>query len=216
MIVATLALLLAVQQAQAPLRDADPRPMPVLDPLGPPGRRALPPSTPEARQEIAHVGACIANVSTEKATATLKQDFRMASYRNALRALSDNNNSCFKRRGRMRASNLLVAGAIAEGLLARGSGALGRRLAMAAARSPVATFAPSDAAAVCVVRSDPDNVAKLFASTPASPDEAKVLTPLRALLGRCASRPVEGSDEGLRAMLATAAFRSVAADGKTG
>ncbi len=174
------------------------------------------PSTPEARIEVARYGACIADASASKAAATLNQDFRTVAYRNALRQLYERNRDCFQRRGRMRSSPLLVAGAIAERLLIRGGEPLGKRLALAAARPAVATYAPSDAAAVCVVRSDPDGVAKLFASALASQDEAVALTALRPLAGRCAGRAMEISDEGLRAILATAAFRSVAANDKAG
>lgn len=176
------------------------------------------PSTPKARSEAQRYGFCIADNSPEKASTTLRQDFRTASYKASMKVLNDNNRDCFRYRGRMRVSTLLIAGAMAERLLWRsGADTIGKRLAIAAGRPSVPTFAPSDVAAMCVVRSDPDGVSRLFATAPGTEDEVKVITPLRALIGRCTNQSSEGSDEGLRAILATAAYRSAAAlnDGKT-
>lgn len=175
----------------------------------------IPPTTPAARIAIADFGTCVADASAAKAAATLLMDFRGAPYRNAMKTLSDRNAYCFRGRGRMRANNLLFAGAIAERLIEREPGPVKLRLAQAAARPAVASFSPSDAAALCVVRSDPDRAAALFASQVGSDAETIEIAALQPLMARCSGGRVETNGDGLRAMLATAAFRSLTAVGKS-
>lgn len=214
MILSALLLMLAVQQnPQPPLSDPDPKPSPRNDHLRDLDQRIAPVrSTPEALETIQRFGACIANASTAKAATTLAGDFRTPAYRRAIDQLVDANRLCPESRGwyRMRASRLLLAGAIAERLIERDGRPLNIELAKAAARPAASTYSPTDSAAMCVVRSVPDDVAKLFASDVASDGEKAAADAVQPVMARCLNNPqVQISIDGLRAMLATAAFRSI-------
>ncbi|MEO7170291.1 MAG: hypothetical protein ABIY39_07965 [Sphingomonas sp.] len=161
---------------------------------------------------IQRLGACVADASTAKARRTLSSDFRQGGYRLALKQLADANRTCPSFRGytRLRSSNLLFAGAIAERLIERDGVAVNRELAKAAGKPAPPTYSVTDGAAMCVVRSSPDGVAKLFAADVATPEEQAASAPLQQVMSRCLSgRPVDVTTDGLRAMLATAAFRSI-------
>ena len=114
----------------------------------------------------------------------------------------------------MRSSELILAGAIAERLIEREGGPVNVRLARAALRPATPTFSLSDRAANCVVRSVPDDVARLFDSEVAGDSEAAAADALRPVLAAClgTGQPVEATAAGLRAILATAAFRELDAD----
>lgn len=209
MIGAAFLLLLTAQaqpQQQQPLRQEGPTKWaePVEDTYNLP-------NAPAAREKIASYGRCVVAASPEKASSLLAMDFTSTKYRTGLRALSDNNRDCFGRRGRMRASRLLFAASVAEALLARDSTPLNVRLARAASGPAAPTYGPSDAVAMCTVRSAPDEVAALFATAVASDGEAKAANAVAPVFGRCSQGglPVSTTVEGMRAMLATAAFRSI-------
>lgn len=168
-------------------------------------------SSPEARMAAHDYGACVADASPGFAAETLAMDFRTDGYRRRLQQLSANNRGCTGRmRGRMRSAGLLFAGAVAERLVERGTVPVKTQLAQAAARPAAASFSPTDGGAICVIRSAPDDVAALFASDPGSAQEAQAAVPLQNLFSRCmAGKEVQSNVGGFRAILATAAFRSV-------
>jgi len=168
-------------------------------------------SSPGARRAVQQFGACVADQSSEKAARTLAMDFRSPTYRSALANLARANERCFGYRGAMRSSGLLFAGAIAERLMARDPAPLNARLVRAAARPAPPARSPSDAIAICVVRSAPDETARLFATEVASEAEAKAAGALGIAVRLCSQgqRPLVTNVEGLRGMLATAAFRNV-------
>ena len=169
-------------------------------------------SPPEARRAMHAFGACVADESPGKAARTLSMDFTTSTYRSALRNLASANASCL-REGRMRSGGLLLAGAMAERLLEKDPSPLNARLARAAATSAPAARSPTDRIAICTVRSAPDEVARLLAAEVASGEEASAAAGLSVILRLCSpdGPRLETSAQGLRSMLATAAFRSVAA-----
>lgn len=203
------------------IQDQPPAESPPLSAEGPPSRDLSPAhdlfyedleqSTPEARATLQTFGACVADSSPELAARTLSLDFTTREYQNGLRRVTRANERCLRRRGVMRSANLLVAGAMAEHLLERGATPVNVQLAHAAARPAPRPASAADAIAICVVRSTPDDVARLFASDVASEAEtaaARTLTPIVNLCNQTGSA-VEINDAALRAMLATAAFRTV-------
>jgi len=160
--------------------------------------------------------ACVADHSAAKAGRTLSSDFRSNQYRSAMNAMLNNNadcNSLLPRNSVIRSSRLLFAGALAERLMTKGSDPLNVRLAKAAALPAAATYSPSDAIAMCTVRSAPDDTAQLFGSAAGSDAEAEAIRSLQMAVRLCSrgTGPFAANPEGLRAILATAAFRSVAA-----
>ena len=178
-----------------------------------PAGREAPSTTPEARMAVDAFGRCVARHSPELAAATLAQDFTTRAYRSSLLNLARANESCFRESGRMRTGGLPLAGAIAEALLATDAVPLNVRLARAALGPATPARSVSDGIAICVVRSVPDEVARLMASEVASDREAAALAPIAPVVSACnrTGRPLEATPAGLRAMLATAAFRSVRA-----
>jgi len=168
-------------------------------------------SDARARIAIQSYGACAAGRSAGQAAELLTRDFTTRNYQQGLVVLSRNNQDCFRRRGRMRSHNLLFAGAMAEHLIEQPAEPLNVRLARAATRPAVAAFSLTDRIAGCVVRSVPDDVARLFATEVASPAELASAQALGPVMTACNTdrRPLSISPAGLRAMLATAAFRTL-------
>ncbi len=166
-------------------------------------------STGDARQAIQGYGSCVASRSPDKAAQVLALDFKTRAYRSGLFRLSSANEDCFRRRGRMRSSNLLFAGAIAEALLESVAEPLNVRLARAALEPATPAHSATDQVAICVVRSLPDDVTRLFSTEVASTAEEQAAQSLQLALNQCgqSGRRVESNTAGLRAMLATAAFR---------
>ena len=173
---------------------------------------ALSESSAGARHSLQRFATCVADRSPEKAAQTLQMDFTTSTYRSALRRLSEVNRDCFSRRGIMRSATLGFAGALAERLLERDPAPLNVRLARAATMPATPARSASDAIAICVVRSAPDDVARLFATEIATPAESATAKALDVPVRLCSQRGprLETNVEGLRAMLATAAFRTVA------
>lgn len=174
---------------------------------------ASPSSSPEALRTIQSFGSCIADASTAKAAQTLAGDFRTPAYRRGIDQLVEANRLCAASRGwsRMRASRLLLAGAIAERLIERDGKPVNVELTKAAAKPAASSYSPTDTAAMCVVRSVPDDVAKLFATEVATDAEKSAADAVQPVMERClpSTSSVSITTDGLRAMLATAAFRSI-------
>lgn len=165
-------------------------------------------STPEARETLYQTAQCLAKASPAEAGALLKMDFRAPAYRTKMDRLFDNNRSCVKARW-IRSNRLLVAGDLAEALLAGGEKKVNIRLAALAPEKVITPRTPTDAAAMCVARSDPNGVGTLFSTKVASPDEAKAAGALAFVLSRCnqTGKTISASPSGLRAMIATATYR---------
>ena len=172
---------------------------------------ALRESSPTARQAMEGFGICVADRSPEKAAQTLQLDFRTKTYQSALRNLARANEDCFRRRNdAMRSNNLSFAGSIAERLIERDPAPVNARIVRASTIS-IEPRTPSDAIAICAVRSAPDDVARLFATDVASEAEAQAVNSLQLATKLCSKGQgeLETTVEGLRAMLATAAFRAI-------
>lgn len=211
-----LPLLLALQPAPAQQTESVPAPWP--DPEREmPGDGALTPrgNSLEAQKTLNNYAACVTTRSPEKAARLLEQDFRTTSYRNAMRELSRANEGCARRvglRGSLRANGLPFAGALAEQLAEQSSEPLNIRLAKAIAGRTPATYGRTDEIAMCTVRSAPDDVAKLFATEAGSAEEAAAGEKVGAVAQLCSRNArLEIATHGLRAMLATASYRLLAA-----
>jgi hypothetical protein len=171
-------------------------------------------NTPEARRMMAQLAACVADGSTEKVSDVLKRDFRTSEYRNGLRNLMRANDGCARKaklRGSIRMEGLPFAAALAEAMLERDEAPLKGRLARAAAGTAAPTYSPSDAVAMCVARSVPDDVSALLASEPGSAEEVVALTKVENVARMCSrGTKLEISPTGLRSIVATASYRMVA------
>ena len=210
-----LALLLFVQDPAPPQA-----PEPPLREEFPPSRTLSPAHdmyedefrvpTPAARTELHRFAACVAERSRDLAVETLRRDFTTARYRNALRSLARNNESCFRRRS-LYASGLPFAGSLAEHLLNRDPAPLNVRLARSADQPAPRPFSATDRVSLCVVRSVPDDVARLLATEIGSEAESQAVAALGLAVRVCSQggpRLVTPA-AGLRAIVATAAFRTL-------
>ena len=169
--------------------------------------------SPTERAAVAAFGRCVVKESPAKAHSVLTADFRTSEYRDGLKVLARVNEGCFNRRGKMRAGGLPFAAAMAEAAIMSSNVPLNVRLARAGIGNPAPTYAPSDAMAMCIARSVPDQVAALFATPIASNEETQAAEELRPAARLCAPKGV-GLDiqpYGLRAILATASYRLLAA-----
>jgi hypothetical protein len=158
---------------------------------------------------------CVARSNVGEATRVLKMDFRSPTYDRALRLLAQDSRDCIRFQGTLRSGGLLFAGELAEALIEQPGEPLVNRLARVAASPAAESFSLTDKVAICTVRSAPNEVAALFASERQSENETAALAQASAVMGLCAkaaeaNRPLSINPAGLRAMLATAAFRSVA------
>ena len=169
------------------------------------------PLSTDARLAAQDFGACVADSSSLDARAVLSLDFASPAYDRGLRRLVSISESCARRRGSMRSGRLLVAGAIAERLIEREDEPLNLRLARAALRPATPDFSAADRAAICVVRSVPDEVSSLFAAEVAGDAESAVAESLEKVMTACSGdgQPIDATPATLRAILATAAFREL-------
>jgi len=171
----------------------------------------------EARVMMAKYAACIADSSADKVAEVLTRDFRTTEYRNGLRNLSRANEGCARQvglNGSLRMSGLRFAAALAEDMMRRDPAPLNVRLAKAASGTEAVTYAPSDAMAMCIARSAPDEVAGLLSSAPGTVDEQGALAKLEPIAAMCSrNETFEISPVGLRSIVATASYRLLAAQG---
>jgi hypothetical protein len=185
---------------------------------------AEPSNTPEGRAALAEFAGCIVKSSPDKVHSALTRDFRSRDYRRELKTLSEINRDCLdgweglqrSRRVQLRAGGLPFAAALAEAMMKRDNAPLNARL-LRAAKIEAPTYAPSDRVAMCIARSDADHVAALLNSSIASEDEAKAAEELNPALRACSQgTSVVLEPYGLRAILATASYRLLAAGEVTG
>lgn len=167
-----------------------------------------------SRLALEQWAGCVARSRSGEATRVLTMDFKSPTYSRAMLMLSQESKDCVKFRGTLRAGGLLFAGEMAEALLEQPGEAPVTRLARAAAGPETPSFSFTDKVAICTVRSAPDDAANLFATARDTAEENAALQKMSAIMGLCAraanaQKPLSINPAGLRAMLATAAFRSV-------
>ncbi|GLR48557.1 hypothetical protein [Sphingomonas astaxanthinifaciens] len=162
--------------------------------------------------EMQDYGRCVANRQPGRAARLLDGDYRTEEYNKALRLFAQNMNGCVDRGGRLRSGQLLFAGALAEGLLAR-EYKTGLAAALVTPAVPIASRSETETMALCLAMKAPAETEALLATKPASPEEGAAIKPLVAALPDCL---VEGQQmtlnkPGLRAVLALAALRVASA-----
>ncbi|MCT2558714.1 hypothetical protein N0B51_06950 [Tsuneonella sp. YG55] len=173
-------------------------------------------ATRGSRVALEEWAGCVARDNAGEAARVLTMDFRTPAYERALRTLSTESRDCIRFQGTLRAGGLLFAGEMAEALLEQPGEAVVTRLARAAAGPAAEAYSFTDRVAICTVRSAPNEIAALFSTGRDSAEETAALDQVSAVMGLCAkaaeaTKPLSINPAGLRAMLATAAFRSVVA-----
>lgn len=210
------ALLFAMQaQSEPPAIDPKPAPWPEPEREMRLAGKFGDANSSEARRELEQWAACVARKNPGEASRVLTMDFTSGAYGRALRMLSESDRECIRFRGTIRSAGLLFAGELAETLLERDDDPLVRRLTLAAGSPATQSFSFTDKVAICVVRSVPSDVASLFATQRGSAEETRALEALATPMAMCAQaagtkKQLAINPAGLRAMLATASYRSVA------
>jgi hypothetical protein len=172
----------------------------------------------DARVALERWAGCIARRSPGEARRILTMDFTTPTYTRAQKMLAQDSGGCIRDNSSLRGDGLLFAGEMAEALLEADNAPLGTALVKAAGSPATAGFSFTDRIAICVVRSVPSEIAALFATARDSAEESAAINALATPMGLCATaakarKPLSVSPAGLRAMLATAAFRSIYAPG---
>ena len=163
--------------------------------------------------------ACIAREFPREAGDVLARDFNSTEYKIAIKQLAQTrvSKSCFDAMPRdyrkIRLGGLPFAGGLAEHMLEADREPLLKRLSMAALGDAPPSLSRTDGIATCMARGAPDVVAALFASQIESEEERAVLAKLQPVADICAGQGprLEASALGMRSMLATAAYRLLAA-----
>lgn len=166
-----------------------------------------------SRAALAEWAGCLARKNAAEAARVLAMDFTTPLYGRAFKMLTEEDKQCREFRGTLRIQRLLLAGELAEALIEQDGAPVGNALARAASGPATTAFSFTDRVAICVVRSVPGDVAKLFATERNSSEESAAVQTLAMPMGLCAraaeaKKPLSINPAGLRAMLATAAFRS--------
>lgn len=177
----------------------------------------LPTQAPASRKTLARFAGCVADHDGLKVKALLLQDYTQKGFHASLDRLFRSNRDCVNQAEHrsIGSGELSFSAALAEHLLKRDPIPLNVRLAKAASGKPVEAYGPTNAAALCAARSAPDDVGRLFATEPDSEAETAAASALSPVLSACArsvgSRPISATPFGMRSILATAAFRLLAA-----
>ena len=172
------------------------------------------------RRAVAAWTACIAAEFPDDVEQLLALDYRNDAYRTLIDDLAQRRVSqeCFdampRAYRRIRLTGLPFAGGLAERMLASDTAEpLAARFARAVIGRDAVTYSYTDQVANCAVRGAPDLVADLFASDVASGEEAVALVRLAPVIEICSQNgsAIQASPLAMRAMLATAAYRLLAA-----
>lgn len=168
--------------------------------------------------------ACIADEFDDRVRDVLTLDFRTREYERKLEDLAEERVSerCFdampRNYRRIELGGLPFAGGLAEQKIKNWSDEpLLMVLSKAAIGNQAPVFSYTDRVANCAVRGAPNFVASLFETEVDSPEEANALTQLQPVYEVCTrgGSEIEASPLAMRAMLATASFRILAAQEST-
>jgi hypothetical protein len=173
-------------------------------------------NSPESIRALHDFARCVArnHWARSRAGEILAMDYRDAAAREALRAFVQERGQCVAPFHALTTNNLLFAGAIAEAYLPRDR-ELATLVAYDPARPVLQARSEIEVMSLCTVRAAPAPVAALFATAPATPEEAAALRALAPQLGQCLRAGAHSRVNGLevRALLALAAWRLSAANG---
>ncbi|MBX3562120.1 MAG: hypothetical protein KF780_09950 [Sphingomonas sp.] len=183
--------------------------------------RPPPSSSAQDIRSVHNYARCIARERTQRTRDVLAMDFRDGDYQRALRRLYDPEPRCQEQLGEqernrgIRASfnQRLFAGRMAEALLVSdldGSDLAGR-VALDPSRPSIEARNDEELMSLCTVRAAPAETAAIFATAPASAEEAAAVRAITPHIAGClpAGSTGEFNRPAIRSMLALAAYRLV-------
>ena len=180
-----------------------------------------PASDPEDIRRLHDYSRCIVETRSQRVRELLAADFREDSYRQLADRLyrpepvpaARLGDSGRNRRLRVQFNTRMFAGSLAEALLRTdiAGAALADRVAFDASRAPLAARSQEEMLSLCTVRAVPAQVAAIFATQPAGPEEAAAIRSVTPSLAGCipAGATGEFNRPAIRSMLALAAYRLV-------
>jgi hypothetical protein len=158
--------------------------------------------------------ACVVDESPREAERTLALDPGSGAYGRAVQSMASGHEACTPGE-HLHFDDMLLAGGMAEHLLTTRAAAapLAPLLAYDPAAPLLRARGETDLTALCTVRKDPDAVAALFATEPASEAEDRAERAIGPSLVACvkAGQTIRLNRPALRAMLALAGWRIVEA-----
>ena len=174
-----------------------------------------PPAKSEALalQAIHNFGACVVETTPKGAEEVLAMDFTTKDYSERLRELGKGHGRCVMPAWRLQTSNVLFAGALAEGLLHSQlkPGEIAQKLAFDPQRAAIPARSETETMALCTVMESPQATSELLGTEPASKEEHEAMTRIVAGLPNCLKKDaaLTLNPPGLRSILALAAWRIV-------
>jgi hypothetical protein len=183
--------------------------------------RPPPVSSPEDIRRLHNYARCIAETRPQRVRALLAMDFREAAYREAADRLYRPEPRCWPLLGEAQRSRALqvrfnqrmFAARMAEALLLSdlGDGALADRVALDPARPSIEARNEEEMMSLCTVRAAPAETAAIFATAPASAEEAVAIRAITPRIAEClvAGATGEFNRPAIRSTLALAAYRLV-------
>ena len=176
-------------------------------------------SAPPAKSEdyalkaIHNFGACVVEKTPKGAEEVLAMDFNSKDYAVRLRELGKGHGRCVMPAWRLQTSNVLFAGALAEGLLHSEvkPAALAQALSFDPSRAAIEARSETETMALCTVMESPQATSDLLQTEPATREEHDAMTHIVAVLPNCLKKDANLTlnPAGLRSILALAAWRIV-------
>ncbi len=186
-----------------------------------PPQQPPPASAPEDIRRLHDYARCIAETREQRVRELLAADFRESAYRQLAERLFRPEPRCWDRLGdnernrrlRVQFNSRMFAGGLAEAMLRSdlAGAALADRVAFDATRPPLAARSQEEMLSLCTVRAAPAAVAAVFATAPASREEAAAIRTVTPSLAGCipAGATGEFTRPAIRSLLALAAWRLV-------
>lgn len=165
------------------------------------------------------MGWCIVGETPWSVREVLAMDYRTPEYSRKVKDLGSGvGGRCIHRASVLSSSGVLFAGSLAEAMLKANVKRkdLPKRIAYDPARQPIEARSPGEEMALCAALQAPDATAALLQTQPATREETQAVQQIAPVLGRCLKQgtQAEMNKPAIRAMLALAAWRIVAASKK--
>jgi len=178
------------------------------------------PSDDLSIQAMHNFAACVVDRTRHGAVSVLAMDFRSSEYKTAMKKIARGHDMCTRPGTQIGFGGILLAGGMAERLMATEGELVGLPAAAAALTdaNPIEARSASEAVALCVVKAAPDKVTGLLNTQVTTSAEGQAVSALGQQLIGCvpAGQKFELNRPGLRAILALAAYRLVGADTAAG
>ena len=168
-------------------------------------------SDPRDIKMMHDLARCVADRKTGEVRRLLALDYRTEEYDRSMRRLARDASSCSRFLGSLKMARVLMAGSLAEAMLAKSGSAapLSRRLVHDPSKPAIPARDEGEYLGLCAARTMPEAVEALLATSPESDAEKSSIAKIAPNLSQCvqAGASARVNRHGLRALLALAAYR---------